>query len=271
MYGEVVRTERLTPQLVRVVLGGEGLAGFEPPASADAYVNCFFLPEQAPYAVPFADEAIRDLPREQRPRPRRITVRCWDDARRELTLDIAVHGDIGYAGRWALHARPGDRLQFRGPADGYVPHPEADSYLFVGDESALPAIAVCAESVPDGKPVTVVAEVEDAAGEIELASPGVLDVHWVHRRGRSDERDDLLADAVAGLPHPAGLVSAFVHGEAVATRAVRRVLLRDRIVDLDHLSCSPYWRRGYDDEQWRAVKGDWVREVNAETFDDSLT
>lgn len=265
MYGEVVATKRLTPQLMRVVLGGEGLNGFTMPEGSDAYVNCSFLPAAAPYSVPFDDALVRDLPREQRPYPRRITVRAWDAVRRELTLDIATHGDVGYAGRWVLNAQPGDRLQFRGPADGYRPPSWADSYLFVGDESALPAIAVCAESVPAGRPVTVVAEVEDAAGEIALTSPGKLNVHWVHRAGRAD-LDTLLANAVAALPRPAGLVSAFVHGEAVATRAVRRVLLSESIVDLEQLSCSPYWRRGHDDEQWRAVKGDWVREMNAETF-----
>ncbi|QYJ03256.1 siderophore-interacting protein [Nocardioides panacisoli] len=269
MYGEVVRTEQLTPQLVRVVLGGPGLDGFAAPVTADAYVNCSFLPAAAAYDVPFDDAQVRELPRDQRPFPRRITVRGWDAERGELTLDIAAHGDVGYAGRWALHAEPGDRLQFRGPADGYLPDPDADGYLFVGDESALPAIAVCAEWAPAGKPVTVVVEVEDAAGEVELTSPGDLAVHWVHRadRAHTDEAlADLLADTVAALPRPDGVVSAFVHGEAAETRAVRRVLLRERIVDLDHLSCSPYWRRGLDDEQWRAIKGDWVREVNAETF-----
>jgi NADPH-dependent ferric siderophore reductase len=77
MYGEVVATRRLSPQLVRVVLGGDGLEGFAPPRSSDAYVNCFFVPDDAPYGVPF-DDAVRELPREQRPFPRRITVRAWD-------------------------------------------------------------------------------------------------------------------------------------------------------------------------------------------------
>lgn len=267
MYGEVVATQRLTPQLVRVVLGGAGLEGFALGEDADQYVNCFFLPDAAPYAVPFDDEAVRDLPREQRPYPRRITVRAWDAERRELTLDIAAHGDIGYAGRWAAHAQVGDRLQFRGPAGGYRPHADADSYLLVGDESALPAIAACAEAVPAGRPVVAVVEVEDAAGQVELTSPGVLEVHWVHRDGRHDGVDDLLAEAVAGvLPGLPGVVSAFVHGEAAETRAVRRVLLGAGAVDEDHLSCSPYWRRGMDDEAWRAVKAAWTREVAAEVF-----
>ncbi|AIY19365.1 SIP domain-containing protein [Pimelobacter simplex] len=266
MHGEVLATEQLSPHLVRVVLGGAGLAGFTSTGDADEYVNCFFRPDDAPYTVPFDEEAVRDLPRPQRPFPRRITVRRWDAERGELTLDIAAHGDVGYAGRWALGATPGDRLQLRGPAGGYRPHDDADHYLLVGDESALPAIAACAEAVPAGRPVVVVAEVEDAADEIPLSSPGALEVHWVHRAGRTgdDEVAGLLADAVAALPRPSGTVSAFVHGEAAATRAVRRVLLGERIVDAERLSCSPYWRRGHDDESWRAIKAAWVRETAAE-------
>lgn len=261
MHGEVLSTHRLGSHLVRVVLGGPGLDGFVSTGDSDEYVNCFFLPPEATYPVPFDDDAVRDLPREQRPRPRRITVRSWDSEAGELTLDVASHGEVGHAGRWAAAAVPGDRLQLRGPAGGYRPHPDADAYLLVGDESALPAIAACAAAVPARRPVTAVVEVEDEAGEIPLDSPGVLDVHWVHRAGRADELDILLLEAVAALPRPSGSVSAFVHGEAAATRAVRRHLLAERIVEEDRLSCSPYWRRGLDDEQWRTVKADWLRAV----------
>lgn len=265
MYGTVVRTEQLTPQLRRVVLGGEGLADFADPPSADAYVNAFFLPEQADYAPPFDTETVRDLPRDRRPYPRRYTVRGWDRATGELTIDFVVHGDVGYAGRWATHAAPGDRLELRGPAGDYSPPTTADGFLLVGDESAVPAIAACAEAVPAGAPVTVVLEVEDASGRCEIASPGELTVHWVHRAGVDGaELDALLADAVAALPRPTGTLSAFVHGEAESIRAVRRVLLGQGRVAPELLSCSPYWRRGHTDEQWRTVKRDWVREMHAD-------
>ena len=264
MHGEVLTSDRLGSHLVRVVLGGPGLDGFTSTGDSDEYVNCFFLPPGASYAPPFDDDAVRDLPREQRPYPRRITVRSWNPRRRELTLDIAAHGDVGYAGRWALNAAPGDRLQLRGPAGGYRPHADADSYLLVGDESALPAIAAAAEAVPVGRAVTAVVEVEVEAGEVPLDSPGHLAVRWVHRAGHEHELDTLLADAVAALPRPVGTVSAFVHGEAAATRAVRRHLLEEGIVREDLLSCSPYWRRGHDDEQWRTVKADWLRAVAAD-------
>ncbi|MCW2813995.1 MAG: siderophore interacting protein [Nocardioides sp.] len=264
MHGEVVSTERLTPQLIRVVLGGPGLDGIGLPEGADAYVNAFFVPEGAPYDVPFEDDVVRDLPREQRPYPRRYTVRRWDAEQRQLTLDFVVHGDVGRAGRWAQHAQPGDRLQFRGPAGGWTPDPDADSYLLVGDESALPAVGACLEAVPAGRPVVAVLEVEDAAGELDLASPGDLTVHWVHRAGAAGPLEDLLPVAVAALNPLPGVVSAFAHGEAAATRAVRRHLLEQGLVARDRLSCSPYWRRGHDDEEWRSVKAAWTREVEAD-------
>ena len=261
MFGEVISTQRLTPQLVRVVLGGEGLAGYVAGDACDQYVNCMFVPEAAPYDIPFDDAQVRDLDRDQRPYPRRMTVRWWDADAGRLTLDIAAHGDVGHAGRWAMSARPGDRLQMRGPAGSYVPHPEASTYLMVGDESALPAIAASAEAVPAGRRVIVVAEVEDADGELELTSPGNLEVRWVHRSAAIEPLETLLAHAVAALPTLDGVVSAFVHGEAESIRAVRRQLLTSGVVDLEHLSCSPYWRRGFDDEQWRTIKGAWTREV----------
>src|SRR6478609_1625171 len=111
MHGEVVSVERLSPQLVRVRLGGPGLDGFVDAGRADAYVNLQFPPPGAPYAVPFDGPAVRELPAAQRPIGRRYTVRAWDEEHRILTLDFVVHGDEGVAGQWARSAQPGDLLQ----------------------------------------------------------------------------------------------------------------------------------------------------------------
>lgn len=265
MYGTVVRSAPLTPQLYRVVLGGEGLDDFADPTFADSYVNMFFLPEGAAYAPPFDTEAVRDLPREQRPSPRRISVRSWDQAARELTVDIAVHGEVGYAGRWALHARAGDRVQLRGPAGDFSPPEDAEAYLMVGDESALPAIAACLEAVPAGRPVVALVEVDGPDDELTLDSPGDLQVAYVHRAGHA-EPERLLVDALGGLRLPSGRLSAFVHGEASSIRAVRRHLLGRALVEPSMLSCSPYWHRGRSDEEWRTIKKDWVRAMTAEAL-----
>lgn len=263
MYGTVEAVEQLTPGMIRVVLGGPGLDGFEPIGLTDAYVNAQFVPEGAPYPVPFGPDDIDGVAPEHRPRSRRYTVRSWDGERRRLTIDFVAHGDKGYAGPWAQRARPGDRLQIQGPAGGYTPVPEADWHLLVGDESALPAIAVALEQMAPGKPCVVRVVVDDADHEIPLDSPGRLDLVWLHRAGAADPAE-LLPDTVAALDWAAGRVDVFVHGEAGEVRAVRRHLLAERGVAKDGSSISPYWRRNYSDERWRETKRQWLAEQAAD-------
>ena len=264
MHGAVVRTQRLTPALVRVVLGGPGLDGFTPADGTDAYVNLAFAPEGAPYGPVFDPRAVREeQPRELWPARRRYTVRRWDAAAAELTLDFVVHGDTGVAGRWAAHAAPGDLLVFDGPSSGYRPDPEADWHLLVGDESALPAIAASLEVLPEGAPAVVRLVCDGPDHEVPLPSAGRLDLVWLHRAGAADDAD-LLAAAVRDLVFPTGRVHAFVHGEADEIRAVRRHLLADRGLARSDMSCSPYWRRTMTDEAWRQVKRDYLAAMDAE-------
>lgn len=256
-YGEVVRVEQLSPRMVRVVLGGVGLDDYQPTEWADQYVNALFVPDGAPYGVPFDVEEARTLPAEHRPVGRRYTIRRWDEAAREVTIDVVTHGDTGIAGRWAARARVGDRLQIVGPSGSYTPDLEADGHLFVGDESAVPAIAAALERIPEGRPVVAVVVVDDAASHLDLESPGELVVTWVHRHESEGDPDQVLR-AVEAVELPAGRVDVFVHGEAAEVRAVRRHLVADRGIPKAGSSMSPYWRRHHTDEEWRAIKAQWL-------------
>lgn len=264
MHAVVEGTTRLTPSMVRVVLGGEGLADFRPADGTDAYVNLAFAPEGAPYGPVFDPRAVRDEHGAAwAPARRRYTVRAWDEATRRLTLDFVVHGDTGAAGRWATHAQPGDVLVLEGPSSGYRPDPDADWHLMVGDESALPAIAASLEAVPPGRPVVVRLVCDDADHELPLTTPGDLDLVWLHR-ATTDDPVALLADALAALEAPAGTVHAFVHGEADEVRAARRHLLGERGLERARMSCSPYWRRTLTDEAWRAQKKAYVAQMESD-------
>lgn len=261
LFGQVEHVERLTRDVLRIVFGGEGLDGFTTDGWTDSYFCPLFLRPGTPYGVPFDYEWARKLPKEERPVPRRFSVRSWDPGARRLTVDFVVHGDTGVAGSWAQHAQPGDRLQLRGgAAGGYSPDPAADWHLLVGDESALPAIGASLEALPPGASARVVGLVRSPADQVDLVSPADVEITWVHREESPDD-PEALARAVADLTFPEGRVHAFVHGEANETRAVRRHLLADRELAPEALSCSPYWRRRYTDESWREVKADWNREV----------
>ena len=252
----------LTPALVRVTLGGEGLAGFAMPDATDTYVNVAIPPAGAPYAVPFVPAEVREQHApEHWPARRRYTVRHWDGAR--LTLDVVVHGDSGAGGPWAAHAMPGDVLVLEGPSGGYRPDPDADWHLLVGDESALPAIAAALEAIPAGGRAVVRLVCDGPEHEVALACSGELDLRWLHRGG-TPEDVELLVRAVADLDFPDGRVQAFVHGEADEIRSIRRHLLVERELSRADMSCSPYWRRTMTDEAWRRVKRDFVAQMDAD-------
>jgi NADPH-dependent ferric siderophore reductase len=246
----VRRTERLTPHMIRVVLGGDELTAFPDTPFTDRYVKLQFPRPGVRYPEPFDMERIRaEFPRDAWPLIRTYTVRALDHAAGELTIDFVYHGDEGVAGPWAASAREGDPLRLMGPGGAYAPDPDADWHLVVGDESALPAIGAACERVPAGRPIVAVLEVADAAEHQPLA--GSVDVTWLHR---DPARPDQLVDAVCAAPFPSGRIDAFVHGEAGFVRHIRRHLLDERGVPREALSVSGYWRRGRDEDGWQADK-----------------
>lgn len=247
---QVRSTRWLTPHMIRVVAGGADLAEFPDTPHTDRYVKLIFPLPGVTYAEPFDMDVIRaELPRDRWPAIRTYTVRAFDPATAELTIDFVYHGDEGLAGPWAAAARPGDVLRLTGPGGGYAPDPAADWHLLVGDESALPAIGAACERVPAGVPVRVILEVADEGEHQVLA--GSPDVRWLHR---DPSAPDQLVDTVRAAEFPPGRVQAFVHGEAGFVRDVRRHLLDERGVLRANLSVSGYWRHGRDEDGWRADK-----------------
>ena len=93
---QVRSIERLTPHMIRVVAGGDDLAGFPDTEHTDRYVKILFPQPGVAYPQPFDMDAVRaTLPREQWPALRTYTVRSFDPAAQELTIDFVHHGDAG--------------------------------------------------------------------------------------------------------------------------------------------------------------------------------
>jgi NADPH-dependent ferric siderophore reductase len=257
----VLETERLGPHLIRIVVGGPELEGFGAGEFTDHYVKLQIPPPGAEYRAPFdADEIKERYPREQWPKVRTYTVRDWDPDSLRLTLDFVYHGDEGVAGPWAAAAQPGDVLHLMGPGGAYTPSPDADWHLLVGDLAVIPAIAASLERIPAGVPVHVLIEVPSPEDEVELQTPGDLRLTWLH----GDGTGDTLPPAVCDLEFPEGDVHAFVHGEATVVREIRRHLVVERAIPKEALSASGYWKRGRDDEGWRAEKADFNRQADEE-------
>ncbi len=263
VVAQVVRAARLTPGLVRLVVGGPGMATFEPPVHTDSYVKLVFAP---PGPRPLLADgrvdlaAVRAAAGPDEVRLRAYTVRQFDPATRELTLDVVVHGEEGVAGPWAAAVRPGDEVLLLGPGGAWTPDPSADAHMLIGDSSALPAVAVALERLPRHAAGHALIEVARADERLDLVHPPAVRLQWVLTRGAPGTA---LVEAVRALPWPAGRLEAFVHGEAGAVRALRHHLRVERGLPRESLSISGYWRLGMDDEGWRRSKREWTEQLES--------
>jgi NADPH-dependent ferric siderophore reductase len=231
----VVRSERLTPHIVRVVLGGPGFDEFESNDKTDKYVKILFTDPDG------------------HPVTRTYTVRQVNPVEKTISIDFVVHGDEGLAGPWAAAAQPGDIAVISGPGGGYAPDPAADWHLLVGDESALPAIASALDALPETARGVAFIESHSHADILELAAPLGVEVHWLLRGDARAGEATLLADAVAGHPWPEGSVQIFAHGERGAMKKLRDVF-KERGVTRAQLSLSGYWAFGRTEDRFQAEK-----------------
>jgi NADPH-dependent ferric siderophore reductase len=258
---EVVRTEQLTSHMIRVILGGSGFDTFTPSEFTDSYVKLVFVDDGvdvAGLAQPLTLDSFADLPAAQQPVVRTITVRRADSPAREITVDIAVHGEHGTAGPWAASAKPGQPMYLMGPSGAYAPDPAADWHLLVGDETALPAM----EALPANAIGQAFIEVGEPEDEIPLTAPHGVKIDWIYRGGRADLIGEdragdhaPLIEAVKSAPWLPGQVQVFIHGEAQAVmHNLRPYIRKQRGVDAKWASISGYWRRGRTEETFRQWK-----------------
>ena len=266
---EVVRSEQLTPHLIRVVLGGKGFDTFTPNEYTDAYVKIAFVNhgvDAGALPQPLTLDSFNALPAEQRPAVRTYTVRHVDAEHREISIDFVVHGEHGVAGPWAEAATPGQPAYLMGPSGAYTPDPAADWHLLAGDEAAVPAIGAALEALPDSAIGRVFIEVAGPEDEIALRAPAGVEVRWIYRGGRADlvpedasgDNAPLIA-AVKEAHWLPGQVQVFIHGEAqTVMHNLRPYIRKERGVDAKWAaSISGYWRRGRTEETFRQ----WKREL----------
>ena len=258
----VDRTERLSPHMVRVHLGGPAFDDFVTAAdperllATDKYVKLLLAKPSLGLTPPYDLEALREtLPKHDRPARRTYTVRAVDHAAKTIAVDFVVHGDEGLAGPWAAAAQPGDLLALSGPGGGYAPSADpAVTHVLLGDDSALPAISAALEALPDSATGVALVEVAGPADEQPVRHPAGVDLRWLHRDATGAQPGTLLLDAARGLPRASRPVQVFAHGERTAMKAIRRLLQDDWGLEKSEMSLSAYWALGRGEDQFQDEK-----------------
>jgi NADPH-dependent ferric siderophore reductase len=239
---EVLRVVDLTPRMRRITLGGPELAGFVS-LGTDDHVKLLF-PQTAQEQAAL-ETLVLGAGKDGGPMPpmRDYTPRRYDLQTLELDIDFVLHGD-GPASTWAEQAKPGQYLHIGGPRGSQVVPDIFDSYLLIGDETALPAIARRLEVLAANRRALVVIEVQNVAEQQTLESAAQVEVIWVLREGGQQE----LLSTVEQLHLPSGELYAWVATETKMSRQIRRVLLDKHRLNEASVKAVGYWRLEGEEE-----------------------
>jgi NADPH-dependent ferric siderophore reductase len=224
----VLRKEQLSTHFVRLVLGGEGLAGFASSGVPDEWV-ALTVPGQ--FQV------------------RYYTVRSWADG--ELVLDVVVH-DHGLVTEWASGDCAGDTVTISEPKSSFAMPPDAQWLILVGDLTGLPAMARIIESNP-GVPVTAWCEVPDdelSSYSDYIGTAVEAQVHWV---SPPEGVESATAAVVERIAWPEGEGYFWMAGESAQMRAIRKHLMREVKLPNTAYDVMGYWRGGGQRRQPRAI------------------
>ncbi|MFT6792013.1 MAG: NADPH-dependent ferric siderophore reductase [Cellvibrionaceae bacterium] len=233
----VRQKQRLSPNMIRILLGGEALKDF-PAGYESGYVKLL-------------------LPVEQKILKRSYTIRHFDQKNWLLTLDFVVHvdtiGSNGPASNWALNCREGDTVTVDGPGAAKLVDLSADWFLLAGDMAALPAISVNLERLPTTAKGYAVVEVMDSADKLPLAVPSGIALHWVINP-KPDQANTLLVDAVTVLPWLCGKAGVWSATEFESMRRLRRYFKQEQGLSSRQVYVSSYWKMGEADEGHKRAK-----------------
>jgi NADPH-dependent ferric siderophore reductase len=250
---EVRRTERPTPHLHRVTVGGDALTDFDW-MGFDHWFRLFLrLPHQTGFAMPEISgpkwwERYLEVPEDERPHCSNYTVAGLRTAEREMDIDFVVHRGPGgepegAAAIWACTAAPGEPLAVLDQGILFDPPADATEVTLVADETGLPAVTGILRSLPAGTRGRVIQEVPTAADRRDLPGPAGVEITWVDRDrdGHAAVPGTRALQALRSLDAIDRAGYAFVVGESALAAEGRRHLHRIGLPKT-RITFSGFWR-----------------------------
>lgn len=240
----------LTPNMIRIVFGGEDLRRFVSSGDPDERL-VVVLPRAGEREAPVPirqDDGTLDYPAEDEPEMRSYTVRRVDAATGELVIDFVRH-EGGVAATWAIQARVGD-VVYLSPASGWY-RPPADTtwQLLMADMTALPALGRILEELPAQQRAVVLAEVTEPSDSQRIETSADTSVSWLPGSGNGHAPSRLL-QALQEIELPEGPGYLWFAGEAAESRAVRKYVRRELGWPTERFTIIGYWR--VEKERWMA-------------------
>ncbi len=231
---EVRRREPLTPRLMRVVVGGEELAGLDPGLPGASVRLLLPSPVTGELVVPVWNGNEFLLPDGTRPVLRTLTPRRLDATANELAVDVVLHGS-GPLSTWATGADAGSPVAVSGTGRGYAVDAGAPAFLLAGDESALPAISQLLEALPPTASVEVLVQISSPDSRLDLPDHREATVRWL------DGPREELVEAVRSTAISSG-TKVWAAGEAATMQRIRKHLFEERGLPRSDAVVRGYWK-----------------------------
>lgn len=230
---EVKRRLWVTKNMLRITLGGDGLEDF-PQGQESAYIKLLF-PQDG----------------DARPLMRTYTIRAQRPE--EIDVDFVMHVEHGPASAWASEAEPGDKILVAGPGARKLISQEGKWFLLAADMTALPALSVNLEQLPDDARGYAVIEVREEADIQSLKHPPGLKIHWVINPKPCPEGRPLL-EKVQSLAVLSGTPSVWAACEFGSMRALRQYFRQVFDVPKAQFYVSSYWKIGQTEDGHKQAK-----------------
>lgn len=239
----------LTPNMIRIVFGGEDLRRFVSSGDPDERL-VVVLPRAGERETPAPvrqEDGTLDYPSDDEPELRSYTVRRWDADKPEMVIDFVRH-EGGVAATWAIQAQVED-VVYLSPANGwYAPPADASWQLLLADMTALPALGRIVEELPAGTRAIAVTELAAEQDALELSSAADVTYDWVV--GGNGHGPSRMLEVLKGLELPEGPGYIWFAGEAAESRAIRKYVRRELGWPTERFTILGYWR--VEKEKWMA-------------------
>ena len=127
--------------------------------------------------------------------------------------------------------------------------PAADSFLLVGDATAIPVLGAILESLPASATGHCIIEVHGEEDEQALSTAANIEMTWLHNP--HPEQGSQLLDTVKSLALPNAEQSrfAYIASEFSSVKALRHYLKVEQQWSKDELYAFSYWKAGVAEDQ----------------------
>ncbi len=241
----VIRKEQITPNYLRIVVGGENVQKFE--IVTVGVNNKILIPPEGVKEVylPKLNEGILiQPPKDVRPVMRTYTCRALDLEKNEMSIDFALHGDEGIAANWAKNCKIGDKLGVAMKGYSKQLYPEADWYLLAGDMTALPVLSVILETLPSEATGTAIIEIQTEEDKQIIQTNSKVEIKWIvnPKPGKTTQLQNAIR--AVKLPNIDTRKFAYVAAEFAIVKDARQFLRQENGWTTKEMHGFGYWQLG---------------------------